>query len=753
MTSERLIRSMCTGLVAWALAGSVHAQTGRVEGRVADVSGEPLVGVNVSVRGTTVGAATDVDGLYAIANAPVGEQVMVASAIGFRAEQRAVTVAADAVVRIDFVLREAVLLSGEVVVTASRRAQSSAEVPASVAVLSPRDLEVRNIVALDDALRYIPGVHVQESQVNVRGSAGFAYNTGSRVLLLLDGMPILTPDSEGIPFDALPFAQIERIEVLKGPGSALYGSGALGGVINVITRRFPERPRTEIRTFAGVWEPTRYEVWKEAWPEGRDYRPYYGATVAHARRLGRRLGAWVNLAWRRDEGYMEYSKLQLFQGYGKLGWEPSSSVRAGLLVGVMIRKKDNFLFWNGGRDALRPGTLALGTTGDPTAPSGTNDMFANQISVLPTVSHVVSPRFLYTVKGRLFGTILRPIDNETGRIRPVENGTIGFRYGGEVQADWEPHHGAHATFGVARDALATRSSFYVTADGDSTGSQPETGAFVQWEEEAGPRVRLVAGLRFDSYAIDTGTTLRRLSPKLSATARVDDTTTLRAAFGHGFRVPSLAERFTDNRDFFPIVSNPGILPERSVGYEVGARTHVPVLGRGELQLDAALFWNDYWGLIEPRLKPDIQAFQFDNLTRARIRGAELSADLRLDDHAFRLGYAFLDADDLSEGEALSFRSRHQVTAGADVAAYGPIEVGMDFRFVSRPERLDSDFALFVKDADRLVPLRVVDARIAARGNRYRVALLVQNALEYYHLERPAYLGPPRRYTLQFRYEF
>jgi iron complex outermembrane receptor protein len=752
MIRAALIRSLAA-LALCLAASDASAQTGRISGRVTDPSGEPLIGVNVTVLGTTTGAATDLEGRYEIGFVPLGTQVIVASAIGFRSEERTVQVTEGSVLELDFVLREAILLSGEVVVTASRRAQSSAEVPASVAVLSPRDLEARNVVALDDALRYIPGVHVQENQVNVRGSAGFAYNTGSRVLLLLDGMPILTPDSEGIPFDALPFAQIERIEVLKGPGSALYGSGAIGGVVNVITKRFPDKPRTEIRLFAGAWEPTRYAVWKEPWPEGKDYRPFGGVTLAHARRFGERLGAWVNLAWRQDEGYLQFGKTRLFQGYAKIGWDPSPSVRTGLLVGMMSRKKDNFLFWNGGRDALRPGTLPLGTSGDPTVPSGTNDMFANQISVMPTVSHVVSARFLYTVKGRLFGTILRPIDNVTGEVKSVDDGTLGFRYGAEVQADWEPREGSHATFGGARDALATRSSFYVTSDGDSTGSQPETALFAQWEQDAGERLRLVAGLRYDRYAIDAVETSQRLSPKLSATWKLNGTATLRAAFGYGFRVPSLAERFTDNRDFFPIVRNPEIRPERSIGYEVGARVHLPVLGRGLLQLDGAVFWNDYWDLIEPRLKPEIQAFQFDNLTRARIRGAEVSADLRLDDHVVRVGYAYLDADDLSMDEALSFRSRHQLTTGADIAVYGPIEVGADFRLVSRPERVDSDFARFVKDADRLVPVRLVDLRLALRGDRYRVALLVQNALEYYHLERPAYLGPPRRFTLQVRYEF
>ncbi len=73
---------------------------------------------------------------------------------------------------------------------------------------------------------------------------------------MLDGMPLLTPDSDGVPLEALPTSEIKQIEVLKGPGSALYGGGALGGVVNVITRDFSDVASTsEIRTFAGVWGP------------------------------------------------------------------------------------------------------------------------------------------------------------------------------------------------------------------------------------------------------------------------------------------------------------------------------------------------------------------------------------------------------------------------------------------------------------------------------------------------------------------
>ncbi len=749
------------GILLASLLGtaSVSAQSGTVKGIVTDEAGLPLPGVNVILEGTTVGAATDLQGSFEIAGVPAGTYVIRASAIGFHSARETVVIRSGSSVSIRFVLRERVLEASEVVVTASRREQPSYTVPVSVSVMSARDLAVRNVVKLDDALRYISGVHIQDNQVNVRGSSGFAYNTGSRVLMLLDGMQLLTPDSDGIPFDALPFAQIERVEVLKGPGSALYGSGALGGVINVITRDFPETPESLIRAYAGGYEPVRYQLWKENWKGSRNIRAFGGLTYSHARKTSERFGFWVDLSYRRDQGYTSFGEQRVFNGYGKLGWKPKPQYRVDMLVGLMLREKDNFLFWNSARDALNPGSLDIGDASGPAdttrPPTGTSDTVNNQVSLLPSFKHLVSDRLFYTVRGRLFGAIIRPIDNVTGKPRSIKDGGIGFRYGAEAVIDWEPETGRHFSFGATGDANATRNDFFVSGDGDDFGSQPETAVFGHWEESLTDRLQIVAGLRFDAYRIDSKNIETKLSPKISAAYSLTHSVALRAAFGDGFRVPSFAERFTDNREFFPIVRNLGLKPERSRSYEIGLRTRTNSGRFGAFSSDVAFFLNEYWELIEPKLVPSLQAFQFINLTRARIRGMEATLEwtLPVRDISFRIGYTLLDADDLTEDVPLAFRAKHLLVSSVDARVWGPIEAGMDFRFVTRPERLDTDFTLFVTDADILVDTKVVDIRVAAAWNNLRVAILLKNALEYYYLERPALLGAPRNLLLQLQYGF
>ncbi|GIV62093.1 MAG: hypothetical protein KatS3mg044_0959 [Rhodothermaceae bacterium] len=738
-------------LLLLGLAAPGMAQTGTLRGTVRSADGEVLPGVNIVLAGTPRGTATDLTGRYLLPNLPAGAYTLVASAVGFRRAERSVRLAPGDTLTVDFTLEATVLQSGEVVVTAARRAQLAQSSPVSLSVVTPRELEYRNVVALDEALRYVPGVQIQENQVTIRGTSGFAYNTGSRVLLLLDGAPLLSPDADGLPFDTLPLAQVERIEVLKGPGSALYGSGALGGVIHVITRAFPERPETSIRLFGGVYEPVRYAVWRAGWEGARHPRPFGGATATHARRLNERLGLWVSLTYRNDAGYLHFGKTRLVQGFTRIGWQPRPGLRLTVLAGALSRQRDNFLFWNGGRDALNPGNIAFAAG---TSPAGTNDALNNQISLLPSFTHVVSNRFFYQVRARLYGVAIRPIDDVTGQARPVTEGTLGFRYGIEGQINWQVYPGHHLTAGAAYDANATRSSFYVTGDGDQLGHQPEGAVFAQWEADLHPTTRALAGLRLDTYGLDAARSITRLTPRLSLSVTPTDGLSLRTAFGQGFRVPSLAERFTDNRDFVPIVRNPGLLPEESTSFETGARLLVPLAPGAGLRLDVALFWNTFTNLIEPRFVAEQRAFQFVNLTRARIRGVETTLEAYLGDGRLRgrLAHTYLDTRDRTLGTPLPFRPRHLALASADARLTGSLEAGFDVRYATRPDRVDSDFARFVPDADLLVDTRVLDLRLHARVGAFHLTFLVRNALAYYYLERPAYLAPPRNYTLRLQWE-
>lgn len=737
-------------LISCAMVSESVAQV--VQGTVVDESGLAIPGVNILITGTDSGTAADVQGRYRLPLPGAGTYVLRFSSIGFHEIQQTIRVGPSQEITLDIELRERVLLGDEIIVTASRREQAALSVPVSVSVLSAEDLTRRNTVVLDDALRSVSGVTVLGNQINVRGSSGFAYNTGSRVLLMLDGMPLLTPDSDGVPLEALPASEIEQIEVLKGPGSALYGSGALGGVINVITRKMPDKPETSIRSFAGVWDPVRHKVWRDGWKHGNEYRPFWGLTASHARRSSAKFAWWTSVSFRRDAGYLALSGRDVFHGFAKMSWQPSSSWRLETLVGIMARQRDNFIFWESARNVLTPGRASFGDApADPgSSPNGAPDDFVRQISLLPILTHFVNSTFYYEVRLRGFGTLVQPISDETGQRKKLSEGTVGARYGGEFQANWIPSERRRFVGGFSRDAITTQSSFFVTNDGDELGGQPEIAAFLHAEERLTPDLELVLGARYDHYRIDARDTEQRVSPKVSLAWTGWKGKTLRFAWGDGFRVPSFAERFTDNRDYLPIVRNLELRPERSRSLEVGFRGISKAIIPGIVSWDVSVFRNTYEGFIEPRLVPAEQAFQFINLPQARIIGAESMLEWQSDGGMLHLsmGYTWLHTEETESGEELPFRPSHQVVSTIEVAATPSVRVGMDGRWISEPGRLETDFARFVTDADMMVDTRVVDFRTSAQRGPFTFALIVNNVLEYHYVDRPAILGEPRRFTIQ-----
>ncbi len=745
------MRQKCLLLLLIALPLRAQPQRAGLEGTVRDIYGTPLTGVNVVLVGTLYGDATDAAGRYVISGIPAGTYTVRASAVGYVPAEQTVTLTPGERRRLDFALVPTVIEAPEVVVTAARRAQPLEQVPVSLSVLSLGDVTARGLFTLDDALRYIPGVQMTGNQVNIRGSSGFTYNAGSRVLLLIDGFPMLSPDADGVPFELLPIAQIDRIEVLKGPGSALYGSGALGGVIQVITRDFPEQPATEIRLSGGAYEPVRYATWKASWKGARYWRPFGTAIFTHARRLSDRLGGWIHLTYLRNTGHLSANERTLLQGYTKLRWQPAANAHVVVLSGLTWRRNDAFLYWNGLRDPLNPGRIP--TTGAKDA-VGANDTESLQWTLLPAFTHAPSRNLVYTMSGRLYVLALRPID-EQGRPKPLSKGTLGFRYGGQFQLDWQPLEGRYLTFGASADAVATRSSFFPASDGRPFRSQPEVAIFGQWEEALTTQWRLTGGLRFDAYQIRADRWITRLSPRANVLFQARPSLMLHAAFGLGFRVPGVAERYIENQEFFPIVANPDLRPETSTGYEVGLRYRYRAGRLAELNGTLALFWTDYQDLVEPRFQADRLAFQFVNLTRARIRGLETTLDVRLLDSWLegQLGYTLLDADDLTGPELLplSFRSRHLLKASLTMALPAHLRLGADLRMASRPERIDTEFARFVPDADVTVPIRVLDLRLSWQRPGLTLTLLVKNALDYYYVERPALLAPPRHLQLQLQW--
>ena len=130
----------------------------------------------------------------------------------------------------------------QLVITANKHSQDLREVAASGYVIDSKIFSERGYQKIDDAFRYVPGVTMTLDQISIRGSSGYSRGAGTRVLVAMDGIPIYTPDTGEIIWELIPITEIERVEILKGATSSLYGSSAIGGVINIISKEITTNP-------------------------------------------------------------------------------------------------------------------------------------------------------------------------------------------------------------------------------------------------------------------------------------------------------------------------------------------------------------------------------------------------------------------------------------------------------------------------------------------------------------------------------
>ncbi len=200
-------------------------------------TGEHLPYINISLKGTAIGTATDASGHYFLKNLPVGTFTVVASGMGYTSEEKVVSLEAGKSLELDFILLEDAIQLSNVVVSANRSEGNRKEAAVVVNVISPKTFESTNSVCVAQGLNFQPGLRVETNcqncgyqQVRINGLDG-PYSQ-----ILIDSRPIFSSLAGVYGLEQIPASMVERIEVMRGGGSALFGSNAIAGTVNIITR-------------------------------------------------------------------------------------------------------------------------------------------------------------------------------------------------------------------------------------------------------------------------------------------------------------------------------------------------------------------------------------------------------------------------------------------------------------------------------------------------------------------------------------
>lgn len=208
-----------------------------ITGHVESSAGEHLPYVTILVKGTTIGVATDATGHYMLKDLPLGEITLEASAIGYKKASRLVTTKRNTLLEVNFQLEEDTRLLEEVVVSATRNETNKKEAPVIVNVASAKLFEATASCNLTEAMNFQPGLRIENNCGNC-GTTQLRINglEGQYSQILLDSRPVFSSLAGVYGLEQLPVGMIERVEVIRGGGSALFGSSAIGGVVNIITK-------------------------------------------------------------------------------------------------------------------------------------------------------------------------------------------------------------------------------------------------------------------------------------------------------------------------------------------------------------------------------------------------------------------------------------------------------------------------------------------------------------------------------------
>ncbi len=703
----------------------VFAQ-GQITGKVIDNKNRnPLPGANIQVLGTLFGASADRDGNFVIQRLPAARYSIRVSMIGYRnLVQKDILVQDSQTTQLIFELQETPIQFDPIVVTAGKMKQRLDQVPVSLSVVSSEEIKRRNPPDLIGALERTSGIHFVGNQINIRGSTGYAFGAGNKVLLLLDGVPIHSSDTGEINWDALPPLDIEQIEVLKGAGSSLWGAAALGGVVNIITKSPTPEGKFLFSINTGKYDKPYYAEWE--W-RNHDRLHYFRTDLSFSKKFGQ-FGLHLSAGRFTSTGYTQLGDFEKYNLTSKLDYRFSNDIKWTVYTAYSFIDRGFFVQWKGQNDPYEVDETNLN-----------NYATTNQLNFYTKLAVPFSARFGLNIRASLIRTLMGNQFGEGNDFNPA------FGQGLELQADYIPYLNHTVTFGVQYQHDAGSTKFF----GDHKGYF--IGPYFQDEWKVQENLRLTAGFRYDRYQLIGGSKEDMFSPRIGINWQPWSTISLRASAGSGFRAATIVERFLELSIMnFNIKANPKLKAEKSWAYDFGIRQYITQ----NWNIDISLFRNDYSNLIEPHLDLIRGQIQFRNIFNARIQGVEATTNLSVPVRIlgvkiktnWQASMTAMDHKDLKWHEPLTYRPKFLITIKSSFQL-SKTQFQIDYRYASRIDEVK------IYPINDRVSMKFLDARLSHDLWKLTFQFGVNNLLQYNYAPMESNLMPMRTYIASIQGEF
>jgi outer membrane cobalamin receptor len=782
------------------------AQLSVVKGKIADEkTSDPLPYVNIGVKGQPTGTFSDSNGAYRL-ELPKGEYDLIISSVGYEKMERHIHLDGKKSYVLDIQLTNTSQELGTVVVSASKYAQKIQESISSIEVLKARSIEIGNLPSADKAIDKMPGITIVNNEPQIRAGSGFSSGLGSRVMVMVDEIPLLRGDAGRPDWALLPIDDVDQIELVKGASSVVFGSSAINGAVNVRTAWPKDEPQTKIITFLGAYskpEPKYKAPWSGMNPM------VYGITLSHSQKIDN-FDLSGGISYYKDQGYIggtpedkvadtifnkgQYNNRVKFYFNTRVRSKKVEGLSYGLNGNFMFQEYAETYFWyDADTNIYRsfPGSLSrfkiFSFYVDPFlkyyAKNGDVHSFKNRIYYLNSdglynqsaLSITVFNEYQYSHKFKVsqgFDLML-----VTGIMNNYSY-AYGKVFSGNLAPDGTPTLGENGTYTAENFA-----------------------AYAQFEAKFFKKLSVLVGGRYEYYHLADLTESKPIF-RTGLNFQAAKMTFLRLSVGQGYRVPSIGERYitttSGNFGFYP---NPTLASEASLSYELGFKQLFKI-GKFAGMFDIAGFYENYdnyvefnfgyWGL-NPDPSKDV-GFKFFNTGPARIYGidasiageGDLARNLNL---SAMVGYTYSIPEALdpnyvfytnpynaknsltylttstdTNGHILKYRVQSLLKADVQIT-WKRVSTGFGGRYYGYMKNIDAFFyqildgQMFgVKTGIRKYREEhntgtfIVDYRLSYALRSFKFSLIVNNLMNTEFSLRPLTVEPPRMTQLQVIYK-
>ena len=610
----------------------------RIGGQICDRSGEPLAGAGITVRGLAgTGAVADENGNYSLLLPGNDTYVIVASFIGFMTQSRTIRPEGNRVQ--DFALEENPVAIEQVVVTGTRTPRTLMDAPVTTRVITDLDIRKSDASNVQDLLQMeLPGIEFSYS-MDQQTSINFQGFGGNSVLFLIDGERVAGETLDNIDYNRLNLDNVERIEIVKGAASSLYGSNAVGGVVNLITKDSDEPWSVNLSTRYGAHNSQRYD----------------GNIGISSGKVSNLLNVQATSVDSYDVGGQgDFNTVygnKVLSLKDRLVYSPAENLKFTARAGYYERERDSDVLV---KDRYRG--LNGGLKGEWKITEDADMEISYSYDEYDKSDYMVEEK-----------TDLLNYSNVQHNIRALFNytfGTVGtLTAGGDFMNDY--------LMSYQFEDGGNRSQY--TADG-----------FVQFDWNAFRNFNVTGAIRYDWFSERK---LSSIAPKLGLMYKIANEKagnfTFRGSYAKGFRAPTLKEMYMsfDMAGIFMIYGNPDLQPEVSHNFSLSAEYF-----KKYYNVTVSGFFNMVDDGISTVWNRELKGMHYTNLASSNIAGADVTFSMRLPcGVGTKLAYTYTKEYTVDGSPSLSSTRPHSLTArleyGRDWKNYG-FNLALHGRFLS-----------------------------------------------------------------------